>query len=265
MRIERIKLKKLSNTRDLGGFPTESGKTIKYGKLIRSGRLYNIPEETVASLEAMHITTIVDLRIERERLDYPCVEIKGAKQVNLPLVITATTGITYTKSMASTMNAESKRIKKEFGTADEYMKSVYEIILFDKQSQAKLKEFFDLVIADENCILWHCNAGKDRTGITAMLLESVLGVDEKLIIDDYVISNKFQRTKRTLQKAGLLIAPIRHDFKQILYVLMKAKPTFITSSISAIKERYGTVINYCKEALGLTDDDINFLRDKYLE
>lgn len=265
MRIERIKLKKLSNTRDLGGFPTESGKKIKYGKLIRSGRLYNIPEETVAYLENMHITTIVDLRIERERMDYPCVEIEGAKQVNLPLVITATTGITYTNSMASTMREESKRIKTEFGTADEYMKSVYEIILFDKRSQAKLKEFFDLVIADENCILWHCNAGKDRTGIASMLLEFVLGVDEKLIIEDYVITNKFQRTKRTLQKAGLLIAPINRDFKQILYVLMKAKPIFITSSISAIKKRYGTVINYCKEALGLTDDDINFLRDKYLE
>ena len=260
-----MKLKKLDNTRDLGGFPTESGKKIKKGKLIRSGRLHKLPECTIRALENMHITTIVDMRIDRERLEYPGTQIDGAKHVHLPLVCTATTGITHTKSMASTMLNESKRIKTEFGTADNYMNSVYEIILFDGESQKKLREFFDLVIADENCIIWHCNAGKDRTGICAMLLEYLLGVDEKLIVEDYVISGKFQSKKRFWQKAGLVIAPIPHRFKQILYALMNAKPQYIQGAIDEIKRRYGTVVDYCKQALNITDEEIELLKNKYLE
>lgn len=260
-----MKLKKLDNTRDLGGFPAADGKKIKRGKLIRSGKLYKLPESTVRALEGMHVTTVVDMRIDRERLEYPCTPIPGARHVHLPLVCTATTGITHTKSMAKTMLDESKRIKTEFGNADNYMKSVYNRILFDGDSKVRLKEFFRLVIADENCIIWHCSAGKDRTGICAMLLEFVLGVDEDVIIKDYCISKKFQHKKRLVQKWGLFIAPIPRKFKQILYALMEAKPQYITGAIAEIKAKYGSVTGYCKEALGLTREDIDFLRNKYLE
>ena len=265
MRIERLKLRKLNNTRDLGGFPADGGRKIKYGKLIRSGRLYKIPKSTLKTLDSYGVTTVVDMRIERERLDYPCVHIEGAREVNLPLVCTATVGITHSKSMASTMLHESKRIKTEFGTADNYMKSVYSIILFAEESQRSLRKFFDLVIADEHCILWHCNAGKDRTGISAMLLESVLGVDEELIVKDYCASKGFQSKTRFWQKVGLFIAPLPLRFKQILIALMEAKPQYITGAMDEIKQRYGTVTEYCKQALGLTDDDVELLKNKYLE
>lgn len=265
MHIQRLILPRLNNTRDLGGFPASDGRHIKYGKLIRSGRLYKLPRLTLAHLEKTGVTTVIDMRIERERLDYPDSTIKGARQVILPLVITEAAGITYTKSLTKVWREESKRIKSEFGTADRYMQEVYERILFDKRSQKTLREFFDLVMADENCILWHCSAGKDRTGISAMLLEAVLGVDEELIIADYVASNRFQRKKRTLQKAGLLILPVARDFKRILYALMIAKPEYIKHAIEKVKERYGSIVEYCKQALGLTDENIEFLKDKYLE
>lgn len=266
MRIERLNLKKLSNTRDLGGFPAADGKKIRKGKLIRSGRPYKLPPVTIKALQDMGVSTIVDMRIDRERLEYPCTIIPGAKHINLPLVCTATVGITHEKSMASTMLKESKRIKSEFGNADKYMKSVYEIILFTPDSQKKLKKFLDLVRDEEGTILWHCNAGKDRTGISAMLLEFLLGVDEELIIQDYCISQKyFQPSKRRAQRLGLIIAPIPLQFKRILYALMAAKPEYIISAIETMKERHGSVINYCKEELGVTDEDIKILRDKYLE
>ena len=265
MEIQRLKLQKLNNTRDLGGFPVADGRRIKYCKLIRSGRLYKLPKLTRSYLENVGVTTIIDMRIERERLDYPDSKLNGARQVLLPLVITEAAGITYTKSLTKVWRKESRRIATEFGTADAYMQDVYEHILFDERSKKTLREFFDLVIADENCILWHCSAGKDRTGIAAMLLEAVLGVDEELIIADYVASNRFQRNKRTLQKAGLLILPISRNFKRVLYALMIAKPEYIKHAIATVKRRYGSIATYCKQALGLTDEDIEFLKDKYLE
>lgn len=265
MRIHRLKLKKLNNTRDLGGFPAAGGKHIKYGKLIRSGKLYGLPKCTLRKLGEMHVSTVVDMRIERERLDYPDEEIPGAETVLLPLVLTEAAGISYTKSLTKVWRNESKRIKSEFGTADEYMKDAYRHILFDEQSRETLKKFFELVRKNESCILWHCNAGKDRTGLAAMLLESVLGVDEKLIVEDYAASNIFQRRKRNAQKFGLMIAPLEHSFKSILYALMVAKPEYIMHAIDLLKERCGGVVEYCKQYLGLTDGDIKLLKDKYLE
>lgn len=265
MSIERVKLKKLSNTRDLGGFPAADGKKICYGKLIRSGRLYKLPKSTVQALVDMGVSTVVDMRIERECEEHPCVAIPGARYIRLPLVCTATVGITAEKTMAKTLLKESKRIKSEFETADNYMKSVYEMILFAPESKKRLKEFLDLVRDEEGTILWHCNAGKDRTGIAAMLIEYLLGVDEDLIIKDYCISKNYQLAKRRAQRVGLLILPVPLRFKHILYAFMDAKPEYIMSAIETIKERHGTVIDYCKEALGVTDEDIKNLRDKYLE
>ena len=265
MDIQKLHLPKLNNTRDLGGFPVADGRRIKHGKLIRSGKLYKLPKLTLTHLEKLGVTTVVDIRNELERQDYPDSKIKGARQVNLPIELAGAQGITQTKSLTKIWREESKRIESEFGTADGYMRDVYERMLFDERSQKTLKEFFSLVIANENCMLWHCSAGKDRTGIAAMLLEAVLGVDEELIIKDYVISNKFQRRKRTAQKLGLLVLPVAKDFKRILYALMIAKPEYITHAVNKIKERCGSVVEYCKQCLGLTDDDIELLKNKYLE
>lgn len=264
MRIEKLDLKKLNNTRDLGGFPAADGKVIKKGKLIRSGKLYKLPKSTRDALKRAGVTSVIDLRTDKEREEYPFTAIDGANYYHIPLVCTATTGITHQKSMAATMMKESKRIKSEFGTADKYMESMYAIILFSEESKERLKEILRLILENEGCILWHCNGGKDRTGIVAMLVEELLGVDEELIIKDYIASDKFQRRRRNIQKAGLHVIPLPRRFKKILFALMNAKPQYIKGAIDEIKQRYGTVENYCKVELGLTDGDVEALKEKYL-
>lgn len=265
MRIEKLKLKKLNNTRDLGGFPAEDGKVIKKNKLIRSGKLYKLPKSTRDALKKAGVSTIIDLRTDKEREEYPFTYIDGVNYFHIPLVCTATTGITHQKSMAATMMKESKRIKSEFGNADKYMESMYGIILFSEESKARLKQILRIIIENEGCVLWHCNGGKDRTGIVAMLVEELLGVSEEIIIKDYVASDKFQKRRRTMQKAGLRVVPLPRRFKRILFALMNAKPQYITVAIAEIKQRYGTVENYCKTELGITDEDLAKLKTNYLE
>lgn len=265
MKIERLLLKKLDNTRDIGGLPVEGGKKIKRGMLLRSGRLYKLPAATVNQLKNMGLDVVIDMRTDIERKEYPSTIIEGVRYLHLPLMCTATTGITHQKSMASTMLKESKRIKSEFGNADNYMVSMYSIILTDGEAQKNLRTFFDFVLKNERCMLWHCNAGKDRTGVVAMLLEGLLGVDEQLIIEDYVATKKFQHSKRIWQRTVLAISPIPHRFKQILFALMDAKPQYIKGAIDMIKEKYGSITEYCKQALNITDEEIKILKDKYLE
>jgi protein-tyrosine phosphatase len=169
------------------------------------------------------------------------------------------------RSMRKTMAVESRRIKSEFGNADNYMIAMYKFILFSEDSIPSLKQTMRLIIDNDDCILWHCSGGKDRAGIVTMLLLYLLGVDEKIIIDDYTASRRFQRKKFFWNRVGLVIAPLYRRFKAILLGMMAAKPSYLTNTIDEIKASYGTVENYCKQVLDITDEDIKTLKDKYLE
>jgi protein-tyrosine phosphatase len=265
MLIRKLKLRKLFNTRDLGGMPAADGKRIKHKKLIRSGKLYKLPNETIDALKKLNVKTIIDLRIFTECAEYPDTVIAGTEYVHLPVLCTATPGITREKSMSKTMALESRRIKKEFGNADNYMIAMYKMVLFSEEPISYLKRALRLIIENNDCILWHCSGGKDRAGIVAMLVESLLGVDEKIIIQDYTASYYFQRRKFFWNKVGLAIAPLPSRFKKILFGMMASKPRYMTDTLDEIKARYGSVINYCKQQLDITDEDINTLRIKYLE
>ncbi|MBO4989857.1 MAG: tyrosine-protein phosphatase [Clostridia bacterium] len=263
--ITTLRLKKLNNTRDLGGLPTKDGRVVKYGKLIRSGKLFKLPEKTIARLHQIGVTKIVDLRIDTEIGEYPDTMIPGAEYIRIPLLCTATAGITHDRSMRRLMAKESRRIKEEFGSADNYMIAMYESILFQKDPQQKLAEFLHMLIEEEGCVLWHCSAGKDRAGVCAMLVEGILGVDEHIMELDYCLSDVFQRRKRSWQKIGMTIAPVSGQFKALIIAMMKAKRIYIHAILEKIKERYQSIPNYCKEALGITEEEMKALRDKYLE
>ena len=264
-KIRRLRLKKLPNTRDLGGIPTEDGRIIKEGKLIRSGKLYKLPKKTVDSFKEMGVTTVIDLRIYAEKEQAPTTQWEGMDYYHLPVICTATPGITTEKNMRRLMASESKRIKTEFGTADNYMTEMYRHILNSEEPQQCLRRALRLIIENEGCVLWHCSSGKDRAGILSMLVESLLGVSEQDIMTDYLASNRFHRWKFFWNKAGLAIVPCSMSLKRILYGMMAGKPRFLADTIAELKERYGSVTEYCKQVLGITDEDIEILKEKYLE
>ncbi|MDE7401162.1 MAG: tyrosine-protein phosphatase [Clostridia bacterium] len=263
--VRKMQAKKLFNTRDLGGLPAADGKKIKHGKLLRSGKLSKLPKKTVDKLKRLGVTTVVDLRIFTEIEEHPDTLWEGVNYVHLPLLCTATPGITREKSMKHTMVVESKRIKSEFGTGENYMEQMYRSILLSEEPQQHLKTFLRLVIDNDGAILWHCSSGKDRAGIVAMLIESLLGVSEEVILADYTASSRFLRGKFLRNKLGLVIAPCSIRLKKLLKAFMDVKPQFLTTAMNAAKEQYGSIENYCKQVLGVTDQDIETLKSKYLE
>lgn len=265
MQINKLALRKTKNMRDIGGIPTADGRVIKSGKLIRSGRLHKLPCETVDALIGMGVVNIIDLRTDREIIEHIPTLIDGAEYYNLPLVCTATPGITTGLSMAGTMMSESKRIKREFGTAENYMTEMYNIIMFEEQSRKKLKKILDILTESEGCTIWHCNSGKDRAGLVAMLVEGLLGVNRENIIEDYMGSGPILHRRRSWQKAGLRILPVRRSFKQILYAMMDTKREYIEDTLNEIDKRYGSIEEYARQAMDVSDSQIAALKYKYLE
>lgn len=265
MSIEKIKLKKTKNMRDMGGFFAEAGKKIKHGMLIRCGRLSKLPPKTVTALSDMNIGTVIDLRTQREIDAHPPTILEGASYYYLHLPGVAHPELSKSRHMAREVYAQSKRVKRDFGTPENYMVEMYKHIVFDPECQLKLKTVFDILLNEDKCVLFHCNAGTDRTGIIAMLIESVLGADKQTILDDYMASRIIQRRRRYWQRVGLFIVPAPIHFKRLLFWQMLPKPQYMLRLIGEIEKRFGSVIEYVKQALGVTEDRIRLLKAKYLE
>lgn len=264
MQIERLKLKKLNNARDLGGIPTSDGRKIVSGKLFRSGRLTKLQEATCNELLQMGVKKIVDLRTPTECNDNPDTVIEEIEYVALPILHIPKGGITEDKTMGRWLYKESTRIKEEFGTAKNYMICSYREMVFEPQQQKSLAEFLRLIIDGDGGILFHCTSGKDRTGICAMLIEALLGVSEEWILKDYLASAAFCRRKFFWNKVAIVLGPIPVRFKQILMGLMYLQPEFLETIILEMTAQYGGVVEYCKQVLGVTDADIQILKAKYL-
>ena len=264
MDIQRLKIKALKNTRDLGGMKTTDGKTIVKGKLIRSGRLDKLPPASVNKLANIPFSTIVDLRLPAERHKNPNTIIPKKEYIKLPLLCTATPAITTDESMYRVYNEESKRIKTEFGNTDNYMKQTYKHIILNEESKVAFKTFLDILL-EKDGVLWHCSGGKDRSGITAMIVEGLLGVDRETIIKDYTASHYFNRKKRRFVRLGFFLFIYgKRQLKKVLIKLLTAKKEYITFLLDFIDEQYGGIINYCKKELGIDDEYIKKLREKYL-
>lgn len=261
--IKRLKLKKLSNTRDMGGLKTVEGR-IKSGKLIRSSKLYKLPKSTVKKLAALNIQTVIDLRTEQEAAEKPDTVIPGANYINLSLLNSATMGVTFEKDLRQTLKSHSDAILEQFGTPDEYMAKIYDDILFSEASQENLKAALKIIIEAEGCVLFHCTSGKDRAGVLAMLVESLLGVDEETILLDYAATGEFQKGRNRMFKLFSVFIPLPRKIKKMLIEFLKTNPKHLENAIAKIKAQYGSVTDYCKSALGITEEEIYAMREKYL-
>ena len=265
MSIEKLSIKQLPNIRDLGGFETTDGKKIIYGKLFRSGKLYKLKPSTKKAIENLNLKCVIDLRIETERHEKPDTKIDGATYLPYSLLCTATPAITADKSMRLLMKKESKRIKKEFGTADNYMVEMYKRILLNPDSKDTLKKILNTILQADGGVLWHCNGGKDRAGLVAMIVEGLLGVKQDTIIEDYVISHKYQHKKLFWSNFGLSIAFLGTEFRKIILNMLSAKPIYIIKTLEFINDTYGGIENYAKKELDIDDKFIKDLKNKYLE
>ena len=260
-----MELKKVKNIRDLGGIPAADGKKVASGKIIRSGRLSKLPPETCAALEKLGIDNVVDMRSPREIAEHPPTVLRGATYHYIEFIPTAYPVLTHAKHMSTEMYIQSRRVRRDFGSSENYMHAMYKYIVTDGDSRKKLKTIFDLFLAEENCILYHCNSGTDRTGIVSMLLLSVLGVSREEILKDYMLSHRYQRRRRYWQKFALIIAPTAIRFKKLLFAQMLPRPQYMSNLIDFLEKEHGSVTAYVTDVLGVTEEQIQTLKDKYLE
>jgi protein-tyrosine phosphatase len=127
-------------------------------------------------------------------------------------------------------------------------------------------DFFDQLLADpDGAVLFHCAHGKDRTGMAAVLLLSALGVDRETCISDFALTNDFM--KPAIDTVVGQAKKITEDEAILNGVagLVGVNASYMENVFDEAQAQYGSMLEFIKQGIGLTDDEIQQLRDIYLE
>ncbi|MCC8145959.1 MAG: tyrosine-protein phosphatase [Bacteroidales bacterium] len=229
------------NFRDLGGIRNKDGKYTKWGKIFRSDDMHNLTPEDLTYLASIPIVSVVDFRSGQE------IEAN-------PDVLPASVRHDYAYSITPgdmTMNMDSIGTLQS-ADLDEMMKQMNVLFVTDSAYYNRYKDFFALLMNDSNVpLMFHCTAGKDRTGMAAALVLSALNVDESVIMEDYLSSNKYLEDK---------YRDIKNQYPA-LKSLLEVKPEFLQAGLDQMKRDHGSVENFLRNVLGV---DIERFQAMYL-
>ena len=246
------------NFRDLGGYETAEGQTVKWRKIFRSGTLAELSDEDHRLIETLAIRKIYDLRTDDERATYP----SRLPSSGLAVVTLAIHGRDVVRGEDFDLEAYLRSL-----TADEFVKGIKESYhAFVIAHAHQYRALFDhLDQQNEGAALIHCAAGKDRTGVACALVLHALGVPEETILHDYKLTNQFlDDDYRTNRKAQLIPEGVDFDV-EVEDALFEARHEYIQAAFDAIYSEFGSLDGYLTGALDVSDHKRQRLREKLLD
>jgi len=126
------------------------------------------------------------------------------------------------------------------------------------------RQFIDAVLGASGALLFHCMAGKDRTGWGAVILLKMLGVTDEDIMTDYLATVEGRRAANLVLIEGLRQKGVDEEKLDAFADLMSVKPSYLQAAYDVVTEHFGTFENYLSTGLKVTEDEINQLREMYL-
>jgi protein-tyrosine phosphatase len=123
-----------------------------------------------------------------------------------------------------------------------------------------------LALPEGKSLLFHCTAGKDRTGVGAMLILSALGVDQETIMGDFLLTNEFNAEK--IAKEQEMVKSLSEDPKEqelLLVAMDYVSEEMMKNALDYLNSEYGSPVGYITRELGITEEQIVQLQDKFLQ
>nr|WP_220132214.1 tyrosine-protein phosphatase [Listeria rustica] len=237
-----IPLEGCFNFRDLGGYVNTAGKTVKWGQLYRSSLLTNLTVKDQKTLETMGIKWICDLRSTSEIAAKPSPSLPGIASRHIPI------------GTAKNESSETQKmdIPKDHRVYEPLMGESYRVFV---QSKDGFREILEYIINQaELPFLFHCTAGKDRTGVLGALLLKLLDVPEKTILADYELTNQY--ADAILGEMQGLVEAFSGSTEKIelenFRPMAEAKPAYLEIAFDEMKKEYGSVDAYLEKGIGIS-------------
>lgn len=228
------------NARDLGGYPTEDGGETRWDRIVRSDDLAQLTPSGRSALLEHGIRTIVDLRLPDELETYPP-PFRGHPEVryhNVSFIDPAVAADPYQPQ----------------GLIEDYLD------MLEKFRESVGSVMTTIAGAPDGGVLFHCHAGKDRTGLIAALLLRLAGVPIPTVAEDYGLTSTLLRTS---DEEWLASGPGERDDREREYEIWRARDEVMEAVLNRLEARHGSVERYLLDA-GVSSADIAALRDRLL-
>jgi protein-tyrosine phosphatase len=252
----RLALSGSYNFRDLGGLETRDGRTVRWGKVFRADVLAQLTLADYARLNALGIGLVCDLRTREERRTAPTEWNNGSPMFVLAPVSEDERGNAVSGNLLQALQS---------GISVEEGRALFEKFYVERavQSAPKFGLVLRAIATTDRAAVFHCQGGRDRTGITAALLLQILGVPKETIVADYLLSTRYLNERPASTPAP---GPAEQQQFQARYAdVIELQPRYIEAIFASIERRYGAFDRYRRDALGLTDDEVRMLKAKLLE
>jgi protein-tyrosine phosphatase len=240
------------NLRDLGGYESADGRLVRAGCVFRSDELHALTDADVAVISSLGIRVLFDLRNAHERIARPNRLPTGVEV--LERTSPSTTGVTRTTDELIALGLLAERDDEEFAM-------VY-VGLLDRLAPELRTIVERAVDAPTRPLLFHCAAGKDRTGIAAAVLLGLLGVPDEVTLDDYELTSVYSAPRRI---EALADAMAEHGVTdERVRPLLEARRPVLAAALRYIRERWGGFDGYATEHLAVDNDLPQRLRNALL-
>ena len=246
------------NLRTLAGIRTQEGKAIAAGKLYRSDSVAQLSSESKKRLDTLQLKVVTDFRSSLEQKNTPHQwPVDDIDIIHRPIPVMGDNG-----------RAEMMRVLQNVDSAEEVVRwlgELYRSMVIDF-SHVYAEWLHSLLSDDSYPQLYHCTAGKDRTGVATALLLKLLGVADVLIMDDFLLSNELSAEyieARTTGKVTFSWMPegVNPDF---LRPLLSVQKEFLQATFSHINEECGSFAQYARQCLDMTSKEVSQLRKNLL-
>lgn len=244
------------NFRDIGGYQNDKGQHVKWNKIYRSDSLSSLSKEDQEKLVERRITVDVDLRSKYEQNSAPDKLWSNVRFVDAHI---------YSENRKQNKgdNKLYRFVHHIPDMGDNWLGQIYQQVLLNSHSQHEFAKIFAELIElpEEDALVYHCSAGKDRTGMTSALILTALGVDDDTISRDYLLTNELY---------DFALAKQFPDDNEIASLVSKMNITkgegpAIRGITGTIRQGWGSFDGFFKKELGFSQKDLNRFRKMYLE
>ena len=251
------------NFRDLGGYATRDGRRVRWGRAYRSGVMSYLTDADRIRLDRLGLRTVCDFRAPGERKREPTNwQSPGVRVLHWDYDFRSVS------LRAVLADIDVRELSPEI--AQQCMAELYRRLptLFARP----YADLFRKLAEGESPLVFHCAAGKDRTGIAAALILIGLGVPRDTVVDDYVLTDSVVDLEaslfehpRTSIGVGDEHSHLRRVGREARAPLLQARPEYLQAAIEQIEGDYGSVEGYLRERLGVTEEMIRGIQDHLLE
>ena len=253
-----------ANLRDLGGLATTGGRTVQTGRLFRSGHLCDLEVPDRATIDALGLRTIVDLRRPTEVATRPHPDLPGCEVVGISVS-------DDDNEFAVVANAMVDPDAEPLGP--DHVTSYFRTLVTDRLDRY-LPVFEVATDPDRLPLLFNCTAGKDRTGVVAAVLLRILGVDDDTVMADYLLSNEVRRTwieaaetdhrQRIAHRFGVAPHEVPEERMASSRALLWCREEYLRVVLDTAETRWGSWDAFVADGLGIENTRLAAFRTAVL-